>query len=100
MIPRYSVPEVEALFSEQSKMGRWLEVELLVVEAMADGGVIPAADAAACRAAAPVVDAAFVAEVEAREAVTNHDVAAFVDVAQQRMGIPAASWVHHGLTST
>ena len=100
MIPRYSVPEVEVLFSEQSKMSRWLEVELLVVEAMAAEGVVPAADAAACRAAAPVVDAAFVAEVEAREAITNHDVAAFVDVAQQRMGVPAASWVHHGLTST
>ena len=100
MIPRYSVPEVEVLFSEQSKMSRWLEVELLVVEAMAAEGVVPAADAAACRAAAPVVDAAFVAEVEAREAITNHDVAAFVDVAQQRMGVTAASWVHHGLTST
>ncbi|MGA1362144.1 MAG: adenylosuccinate lyase [Ilumatobacteraceae bacterium] len=100
MIPRYSVPEVEVLFSEQSKMSRWLEVELLVVEAMAAEGAVPAADAAACRAAAPVVDAAFVAEVEEREAVTNHDVAAFVDVAQQRMGVPAASWVHYGLTST
>ena len=100
MIPRYSVPEVEALFSEQSKMSRWLEVELLVVEAMAAEGAVPASDAAACRAAAPVVDAAFVAEVEAREVVTNHDVAAFVDVAQQRMGVPAASWVHYGLTST
>ena len=100
MIPRYSVPEVEVLFSEQSKMRRWLEVELLVVEAMAAEGVVPAADAAACRAAAPTVDAAFVAEVEAREAVTNHDVAAFVDITQQRMGVPAASWVHYGLTST
>ena len=100
MIPRYSVPEVEALFSEQSKMRRWLEVELLVVEAMAAEGVVPGADAAACRAAAPTVDAAFVAEVEARETVTNHDVAAFVDIAQQRMGVPAASWVHYGLTST
>ena len=100
MIPRYSVPEVEALFSEQSKMRRWLDVELLVVEAMAAEGVVPTADAAACRAAAPTVDAAFVAEVEARETVTNHDVAAFVDIAQQRMGVPAASWVHYGLTST
>jgi adenylosuccinate lyase len=100
MIPRYSVPEVTALFSEQAKMSRWLEVELLVVEALAAEGAVPAAEAAACRAAAPVVDEAFVAEVEAREAVTNHDVAAFVDVAQQRIGVPAASWVHHGLTST
>ncbi|MFM2047318.1 MAG: adenylosuccinate lyase, partial [Actinomycetota bacterium] len=82
MIPRYSVPEVTALFSEKAKMSRWLEVELLVVEALAAEGVVPGADAATCRNAAPAVDDAFVAEVEAREAVTNHDVAAFVDVAQ------------------
>ena len=68
MIPRYSVPEVTALFSEKAKMSRWLEVELLVVEALAAEGVVPGADAAACRNAAPAVDDAFVAEVEAREA--------------------------------
>jgi adenylosuccinate lyase len=46
------------------------------------------------------VDASFVAEVSERERVTDHDVAAFVDVIQQRIGMPAAAWIHHGLTSS
>jgi adenylosuccinate lyase len=46
------------------------------------------------------VDASFVAEVSERERVTDHDVAAFVDVVQQRIGMPAAAWIHHGLTSS
>ena len=60
----------------------WLEVELLAVEAWATLGVIPAADAAVVRARAPKVDAELVAEVAERERVTDHDVAAFVDVVQ------------------
>ncbi len=54
-----------------------------------------------CRARAPVVDAAFVAAVAERERVTDHDVAAFVDVVQRRgSASPRASWVHYGLTSS
>ncbi|MFM8652847.1 MAG: lyase family protein, partial [Acidimicrobiaceae bacterium] len=53
-----------------------------------------------CRDRAPVVDADFVAEVSERERITDHDVAAFVDVVQQRIGMPAAAWIHHGLTSS
>ena len=63
-------------------------------------GVIPAAHAEAVRERQPVVDAEFVAAVAAREAITDHDVAAFVDVVQERIGAPEGSWVHHGLTST
>lgn len=100
MIPRYSSPQVDALFSEEAKMSRWLEIELAVAEEMAAEGIVPAADAAACRKNAPVVDAAFVGSVEEREAVTNHDVAAFVDTVQAAIGAPAGAWVHYGLTST
>ena len=100
MIPRYSTPETDALFSEEGKMTRWLEVELAVVEALASVGIVPADAARACRTNAPRIDAAFVAEVEAREAITQHDVAAFVDVVQARIGAPHGSWIHHGLTST
>jgi adenylosuccinate lyase len=46
------------------------------------------------------VDDSFVRAVAEREAVTNHDVAAFVDVTQERIGVPEAAWVHHGLTSS
>jgi adenylosuccinate lyase len=88
------------LFSDQAKFSRWLEVELLATEGQAAIGLVPADAAAACRAHAPLVDAAFVAAVDAREAITDHDVAAFVDVVQAAIGAPAGSWIHHGLTST
>jgi adenylosuccinate lyase len=48
----------------------------------------------------PVVDSAFVAAVADRERTTDHDVAAFVDVVQDRIGMPSGAWIHFGLTST
>jgi adenylosuccinate lyase len=100
MIPRYSLPEMAAVFADTSRFGRWLEIELLATDAHAALGVVPAADAEACRHRAPVVDEAFVAAVSAREAITDHDVAAFVDVVQAAIGSPAGAWIHYGLTSS
>ncbi len=100
MIPRYSTPETDALFSDEGRMARWIEIEMSVVEEMEATGAVPAGTAAVCRAAAPAADAAFVARVEERERTTRHDVAAFVDVLQQSVGMPAGAWIHHGLTST
>jgi adenylosuccinate lyase len=62
--------------------------------------VVPADHAVEIRKSAPLVDAAFVEAVNERERVTDHDVAAFVDVVQDHIGSPAGSWVHYGLTST
>jgi adenylosuccinate lyase len=89
-----------ALFSDEARMARWLEVELLATEGQAEVGVVPAEAARACRDRAPVVDAAFVAEVNERERTTDHDVAAFVDVVQHRIGAPEGSVIHYGLTSS
>ncbi len=100
MIPRYAPPDMAALFGDQARMAMWLEVELLAVEGLAAAGVVPAGAASAARARAPRVDAAFVAEVGEREKVTDHDVAAFVDVVQERIGPPGGAWVHFGLTSS
>ena len=100
MIKRYSTQETDVLFSEADKMSRWLEIELCVVEELATEGIVPKEAAAFCRANAPVIDDAFVARVEEREAITNHDVAAFVDVVQQAIGAPHGTWIHYGLTST
>ena len=76
MIPRYRLPEMEAVWSDEARLANWLEIELLAVEALAELGTVPPDDAAACRARA-----AFTVEAVAeREAVTRHDVAAFVDV--------------------
>ena len=100
MIPRYAPADMAALFSDQARLAMWLEVELLAVEGQAQVGVVPPDDARVVRGRAPVVDAALVAEVADREAVTDHDVAAFVDVVQDRIGQPEGSWVHYGLTSS
>jgi adenylosuccinate lyase len=84
-----------AVWSEQRKLETWLAVEIAVVEALADQGVVPAEDVAAIRERASfTVDA-----VKEREKVTDHDVAAFVDVVAASVGEPGR-WVHHGLTSS
>jgi len=100
MIRRYAPSDVAALFSDEHRFDTMLEVELLAVDALVAQGRVPAADAAALRARRPVVDAAFVAAVEAREVVTRHDTAAFVDVVQDAIGEPEGSWIHFGLTSS
>ncbi|HET7177175.1 MAG TPA: adenylosuccinate lyase, partial [Solirubrobacterales bacterium] len=79
----------------QRKLECWLEVELAATEAWAEEGVVPAEVAEACRA-----NAGFTVEAVAeREKVTDHDVAAFVDVAAASVG-EHGRWVHYGLTSS
>jgi len=95
LIDRYALPEIADLFSDEARFRDWLEVEVLATEAWAKLGVVPAADAAAVRERADfTVDA-----IREREAVTDHETAAFVDVVQEAIGGPAAKWVHYGLTS-
>ncbi len=96
MIPRYSLPEIADLFTDEARFGAWLEVEVLAVEAWAKLGVVPADAARVVRERAGFD----VAAVHERERVTDHDVAAFVDVVQARVGQPEGAWVHYGLTSS
>jgi adenylosuccinate lyase len=100
MIERYALPAVSNIFGDAARMQRWVEIELLATEAQEQLGVVPRGIAAQCRELAPVVDQAFVDAVAERERITNHDVAAFVDVLQESIGFPAGSYIHHGLTST
>jgi adenylosuccinate lyase len=100
MIPRYAPSAMAELFSDQSRLSMWLRVELLATDGWAEVGDVPAEAAATCRAKAPIVDAAFVDAVSEREQVTDHDVAAFVDVVQNAIGQPDGSWIHYGLTSS
>jgi len=95
MIPRYALPEMAALWSDATKLAVWKEVETLVVEAWVDLGVAPAAAATALRGAPAVGEAAW----RERELVTNHDVAAFVDVLAASVET-GGEWVHYGLTSS
>lgn len=100
MIDRYSTPEMDAIFSDAGKFSRYLEIELLATEVQSSIGVVPGDAAKTCRANAPRVDDEFVRNVVEREAITNHDVAAFVDVVQEAIGRPHGAWIHHGLTSS
>ncbi|HAM02068.1 MAG TPA: adenylosuccinate lyase, partial [Acidimicrobiaceae bacterium] len=100
MIPRYSLPDMARLFTDEARLASWLEVELLATEGWAEVGALPAEAAAAVRKRAPEVTAGLVAAVAERERVTDHDVAAFVDVVQEAIGQPEGSWLHYGLTSS
>jgi len=95
MIPRYSRPEMAAIWSEQEKLKIWLEIELLAMEAAAELGEIPRAAAKEARQKAGFT----LEEVAAREEVTKHDIAAFVDVVGLRLG-ELAKYLHVGMTSS
>jgi adenylosuccinate lyase len=91
---------MQAVWTDVARMQRWLDVELAAVDALEAEGTAPAGTATACRGAGLVVDDELVAAVLEREAVTDHDVAAFVDVVQDRVGHPHGDWIHYGLTSS
>ncbi len=95
MIERYTRPEIGAVWTAERRMQRWLEVELAATDAWAEEGVVPRADARACRERALFT----VAAVNERERTTGHDVAAFVDVVSAQVG-DAGRWIHYGLTSS
>ncbi|HEY7565618.1 MAG TPA: lyase family protein, partial [Acidimicrobiia bacterium] len=95
MIERYSLPEMAAVFAEQRKLEVWKEVEALTLEAWAAAGVAPDPAPAMLRRA-PVPTPEAVAE---REEITNHDLAAFVDLLGAGMAAHG-EWVHYGLTSS
>jgi adenylosuccinate lyase len=95
VIPRYSLPEMSAIWSEERKLALWTQVEILALEAWVKLGIAPKSALQALRQAPPVDPAA----VAAREEVTNHDLAAFVDVLSGSMA-EGGAWVHHGLTSS
>jgi len=95
MIPRYSRPEMAALWSEEAKLNHWLEIEVLACEGMAAIGVIPAEDAQIIR-----VKAAFdIEKVRENEKRTNHDVIAFLEEVAAHVG-GSGRFIHRGLTSS
>jgi adenylosuccinate lyase len=84
-----------AVWTDDRRLGAWLEVELAALDAHVELGVVPAADAAAIRAGAKV-DVARSKEIEER---THHDVIAFTETVAEQVGEPAR-WFHYGLTSS
>jgi adenylosuccinate lyase len=96
VIPRYTLPEMAAVWSEETKLRHWLHIEGLACEGWTRLGRIPEADMAVIRERAKVPTPQRVAEIER---VTNHDVAAFVQAVADPLG-PAGRWIHYGLTSS
>jgi adenylosuccinate lyase len=84
------------IWSDEGKLEQWLEVELAALEAWAELGVVPAAEAGEIRARARPPSPARVAELEEQ---THHDLAAFVDAVTGELGA-AGRWFHYGLTSS
>ena len=98
MIPRYSRPEMVAIFSPESKFRIWYEIEAHACDAMADLGVIPRENADAVWKAK---DIEFdVARIDEIEAVTKHDVIAFLTHLAEHVGSEEARFVHQGMTSS
>ena len=95
MIPRYSLPEMAAIWSEPRKLELWRQVEIAALEGWNALGVVPTEAVEAARST-PEVDAD---EWKAREEITHHDLAAFVDVMSASAG-DGAEWIHYGLTSS
>ena len=95
MIPRYTHPEMGAVWSDRRRYDTWLQVEIAAAEAMAEAGLVPAEAARDIRE-----KGAFdIARIEEIERTTQDDVVAFTTAVAERVG-PAARWLHFGLTSS
>jgi len=98
MIPRYSRPEMVAIWSPQTRFGIWFLIEAHACDAQAALGVIPKANAEALWRAR---DVEFdIARIDAIEAETRHDVIAFLTHLAEIVGADAARFVHQGMTSS
>ena len=94
MLARYTRPEMARLWSEENRFHAWWRVELAVLEALAEAGVVPHEDLVVLKRGVRI-DPERIAEIEAR---TRHDTIAFVEHIAEQVG-PAGRWVHYGLTS-
>src|SRR3954471_16675800 len=101
MVPRYSRPEMTAVWSPENRYRIWWQVEVFAADAMGRIGMIPAEDAQTIRAAYDrnVLGEIDIAAIDAIEAVTKHDVIAFLTWASEKLG-PERRWLHQGMTSS
>jgi adenylosuccinate lyase len=101
MVPRYSRPEMTAIWSAENRYRIWWRIEVFAAEAMGKIGMIPAEDAATIRAAydRDALGKIDIDAIDRIEAVTKHDVIAFLTWAGERLG-PEKRWLHQGMTSS
>ena len=95
MIPRYSKPEMERIWTLENRYECWLEVELAAARAMFEKGIIPKADWEIINAKADFDTN----RIDELEQITRHDVIAFLTNVGENIG-PASRWLHFGLTSS
>ncbi|MHB8573305.1 MAG: adenylosuccinate lyase [Candidatus Dormibacteria bacterium] len=94
-IDRYARPQMASVWTEESRLERWLRIEVLACEAWAAVGAIPAEDLPAIRAARFDV-----ARMHELEATLGHDLIAFLTTVSESIDTPARRHVHRGLTSS
>jgi adenylosuccinate lyase len=94
LIPRYVLPDMAAVWSDEARVRNWLQIEILACEAWGQLGRIPEEDLIRIRDASATVE-----RVREIEEVSRHDVAAFVQAAAESVG-PAGRWIHFGMTSS
>ena len=103
MVPRYSRPEMTAIWSPANRYRIWFEIEALACEAMAELGDMPKEAAQVIRERGDAAMAAFsdedLARIDEIEAVTRHDVIAFLTWLAEKIG-PESRFVHLGMTSS
>src|SRR6478672_246529 len=101
MVPRYSRPEMTAIWSAENRYRIWWQIEVFAAEAMGKIGMIPAEDAATIRAAynRDALGQIDIDAIDKIEAVTKHDVIAFLTWAGEKLG-PERRWLHQGMTSS
>jgi adenylosuccinate lyase len=101
MIPRYSRREMTAIWSAENRYRIWWQIEVFAAEAMGEIGMIPADDAKTIRAAydGNALGEIDIDAIDAIEAVTKHDVIAFLTWAGEKLG-PEKRWLHQGMTSS
>jgi adenylosuccinate lyase len=95
MIRRYSRPEMRHLWSDESRFGAWLKVEIAATEVLTEKGIVPGEALAAIREKARFE----VERIDAIEKEVQHDVIAFVSNVAENVG-PEGRWIHYGLTSS
>jgi adenylosuccinate lyase len=101
MVPRYSRPEMTAIWAADNRYRIWWRIEVFAAEAMGRIGMIPADDAATIRAAYDndALGEIDIEAIDAIEAVTKHDVIAFLTWVGEKLG-PERRWLHQGMTSS
>ena len=94
MIKRYLINEIEDIWNQNNKISTWKKVESSVTKQLEDAGIVPKGLSAEILKVNISLE-----ELEEREKITNHDVASFVDILQDKIQ-KNSEWVHYGLTSS